>query len=174
MNATRVLLWFLSAAAVLGFASCSDRLPSQPGAGTVESQASSGPVSASLLQASRARWSDSHVDSYRYRFRWECFCGANYVRTVDITVTRGAVTSVTEAETGKPLTREEVAGYRTIEGLFDFVRGAIDHSAASVNGAFDPGLGFPSAVNVDYVAGMADDEIGFRIYSLTPATRFLR
>jgi hypothetical protein len=166
MNTLRALCWLLAAATVLGLASCSGRLPSEPGAATVEPQVSSGPVSDSLLQASQARWSASHVSSYQYRFRWECYCSQDHVRIVDINVTGGVITRVTDVETGARLTGQEAAGYRTIDGLFDFVRGALDQSAASVNGAFDPSLGYPSLVNVDYVAGMADDENGFRIYSL--------
>ena len=166
MNTSRRLRWLLSVAVLLGLASCSGRLPSQPGTATVEPQPSSGPVSDSLLQASQARWSASQVSAYQYRFRWECYCSASHVRIVDINVTGGVITRVTDVATGARLTEQEAASYRTIEGLFDFVRGALDQSAASVNGAFDPSLGYASVVNVDYVAGMADDENGFRIYSL--------
>src|SRR5690242_4900718 len=100
MKTSRALLWFASAAAVMGFASCSGRMPNQP---LVETVATSGPVSDSLLQASLGRWSGAHVASYRYRFRWECYCPQEQIRTVDITVTRGVVTSVTDAKTGAAL-----------------------------------------------------------------------
>jgi hypothetical protein len=166
MNTPRGLLSFLSAAAVVGFASCSGRMPSQPLVGAVPT---TGPVSDSVLQASLGRWSDAHVVSYRYRFRWNCYCTQDYVRMVDITVTRGVVVSVTDAQTGVPLSDQAAANYRTIDGLFDFVRGAVDGSVASVNGAFDPTLGYPSLVSVDYAANTADDEKGFQIFSLMPS-----
>ncbi len=171
MNTSRALVWLLAAAAVAGLASCSHRTPTQPEPEVVLSPASSGPVSDSLLQASQARWSASRIDSYWYRFRWICYCGIDYVRRVDIHVKSGVVTSVIDAETGKPLTAQEVANYRTIEGLFDFVRGAIDRPADSVNGAFDSNLGIPITMGVDYEAGLADDELGFQIESLRPSLR---
>jgi len=166
MSTSRAVLWLLSAAAVAGFASCSGRMPSQP---LVAAVPTTGPVSDAMLQASQERWSDAQLASYRYRFRWNCFCTQDYVRLVDITVSHGVVASVTDARTGVPLGAQAATNYRTIDGLFDFVRGAVDGSAASVNGAFDARLGYPALVSVDYVANMADDEKGFQILSLTPS-----
>jgi len=120
-----------------------------------------------MLVANQARWSASAVDRYRYRFRWECFCGHDEVRTVDITVARGTIVSVVDVETGQRLDAQAASRYRTIEGLFEFVRGAIDYPAVSVNGAFDPDLGIPWSAHVDYVANIADEEKGFRIFALT-------
>ena len=165
MNASRVLLCVVVAAAVMGFASCSGRMPSQPLVGEV----TSGTVSDSLLQANLGRWSESHVVSYRYRFRWECYCPQEALRIVDITVTRGVITSVTDAKTGVALDPLAAAQYRTIDGLFAFVRDAIDGSAARVTGAFDPRLGYPSTATIDYNLSVSDEEKGFQILSVRPS-----
>lgn len=167
MEKSRALRGLLLATAMLGLASCSERMPSQPAVATPVPPTNIEAVSDSTLQASQAQWLASRPETYRYRFRWECYCGQEYIRLVDIAVTRGTIVSVTDVETGQPLNEQEAARYRTIDGLFDFVHSAIAYPAASVNGAFDPGLGYPSAMHVDYVAGMADEEMGFRIYSLT-------
>ena len=171
MQASRALRSLVYATALFGLASCSD-LPSRPVVGTPGPSPSEGAVSDSTLQANLAHWSALHVDTYRYRFRWECYCTPDYVRAVDITVMRGVIVSVIDVGTGKPVDGQAAAGYRTIEGLFDFVHSAIDYPAASVKGAFDPGLGYPSAVHVDYVANMADEEMGFRIDALAPLRRW--
>jgi hypothetical protein len=90
------------------------------------------------------------------------------VRLVEVTVMWGSVVSVVDAVTGKPLAAQAATRYRTIDGLFDFLRQAIDRPAESVRSTFDPKLGYPSAAYVDYVANMADEEMAFRIYALRP------
>jgi hypothetical protein len=161
----RAARWLLSLTGLLGLVSCSDRLPSAPRVGATATP----PLYAatdSTLEANRTLWSSSRIQSYRYRFRWECFCGQDVVQIVEVTVMRGSVVSVVDAVTGKPLAAEAAARYRTIDGLFDFLRQAVDRPANSVRSAFDPKLGYPSAAYVDYVASIADEEMGFRIYAL--------
>src|SRR5688572_17768793 len=122
--------WPIGVIAMLAM-SCADRTPFQPfGSGlwpaplpapTPPTLVTSGGPADSLLEANRALWASSGVDSYRYRFRWECFCTHEYVRVVDITVMNGVIVSVVEASTGRPVSEEAAAYYRTINGLFDFL-----------------------------------------------------
>ena len=167
VNMARARRWLLAVMAVSGLASCSDRMPNRPLIAGPGSPPNSGAPLDSTLEANRALWSASGIDSYRYRFRWECFCVLEHIRVVDITVKRGTLVSVVDAETGATLGPEDAAQYRTIDGLFDFVREAIDFPAHSVQAAFDPDLGYPAVGYVDYVAPIADDEQGFRVYGLS-------
>ncbi len=171
MNMARAWRRLLPVMAVLGLVSCSDRMPSQPRVGNFEATPISGAPLDSTLEASRALWFASRIDAYRYRFRWECYCVPDYVRVVDITVVNRTIISVVDAETGEPLATQAAAQYRTIEGLFDFVRESIDYPAASIHAVFDSNLGYPSVAYVDYVAGIADEELGFRVYALSPLQR---
>ena len=171
MNMARAWRWLLPVMAVLGLASCSDRLPSQPAVRNLGVAPAGEIPLGSRLEANRARWAASGIDVYRYRFRWECFCVSDDVRVVDITVAGGTVMSVTDAETREPLSAQAAARYRTIDGLFDFVRESIDYPAESIHADFDSNLGYPSMAYVDYVAGIADEELGFRVYALTPFQR---
>ena len=171
MNTSPACRWLLPALAVLGLASCSDRLPIRPQIEPPGPEPIVAPVSDSTLAANRARWSDLQIDEYWYRFRWHCFCASEDVRVVDILVARGAVVSVVDAETGKPLSAQDAARYRTVDGLFDFLRGAVDYPAFLVQAAFDSRLGYPAAAWVDYAANIADEEMGFRVYSLQPIRR---
>lgn len=166
----RTYRWLLPLMIVLGLASCSERMPSQPQAGTPGPgpAPTGGAPTDSALAANRARWSASGIHSYRYRFRWECYCVTDYVREVEITVVRGAIASVVDAQTGERLDDQAAARYRTIDGLFDFVRESMDYPADWINVAFDSQGGYPLAAHVDYVAGMADEEMGFRVYGLSP------
>ena len=97
------------------------------------------------------------------------FCAPEQVRVVDITVVHGIIESVVDAETGAPLVPSAAAQYRTMDGLFDFVRESIDYPAASVTAAFNPQLGYAAQAYVDYVANLADEEMGFRVVSLRPS-----
>src|SRR5262245_46171756 len=167
---------------LLGLSSCADQSPVEPlfplGPGPQPFPAPNPPTPAtpsgpadSLLEANRALWVSLGVDSYRYRFRWLCFCTTDYVQVVDITVKNGAVTSVVEASTGRPVTAQQAAYYRTIDGLFVVLRDAIDRPASSMHTVYEANLGFPIETDIDYVAAMADDELSFQVYGLTPLTR---
>lgn len=166
VNTAREWRWLLPVMAMMGLASCSDRMPSQPRVATVGPAPSGGTPSDSTVEANRAIWSAAGIDAYRYRFRWECYCLYERVRTVDITVVKGTIVSVVDAETREPVGGWAATQYRTIDGLFDFVRESIDYPAASIRAAFDSGLGYPSMAYVDYVAAAVDEELGFRVYSL--------
>ena len=168
MKTSRIAAWLLLPLVFLSLPSCgSDRMPNQPRIAAPAPPPTSTPTD-SVLAANQAIWSSSGIDSYRYRFRWECYCVTEYVRLVDVTVTGGRVVSVVDAATRRPLDAQAAAQYLTVDGLFDFVRTAINAPAASIQSAFDPTLGYPASTYVDYVAGMADEEKGFRIYGLTP------
>ena len=167
--------------ALLGLVSCADRTPIQPLIGfgpggpfpppTPPTPATSGGPADSLLEANRALWSQSGITSYRYRFNWVCFCLPEYVQVVDIIVIDGAIVSVVDASTGQPVSDQARAYYKTIDELFDFMRHAIDFPASSFRFVYDANLGYPADTYVDYVAGMADDEKGFRILGLSPLRR---
>lgn len=156
----------LLGAVAFGLTSCGNRMPSQPAAGNGGPPVGGAAVTEASLQTNELRWSSSHLDSYRYRFHWSCYCTPDQVRLVDVTVVHGAVTSVTDANTGEALDAVAASRYGTIETLFEFVRSAILRPADAVNGSFDPGLGYPTAIFVDDKAGIADDETAFRIESL--------
>lgn len=176
MTTTRAL-WLLALTAMLGLMSCADRTPVEPvvafgpsplPAPTPPTPATPGDPPDSLLEANRALWNASGIESYRYRFGWECFCGTDYLRVVDIIVVNGAIESVLDASTGRPVSEEAAAYYRTIDGLFDYIRAAIDRPAASVRSVYDMNLGYPADTFIDYAFNWADDEIRFRIYGLSP------
>ena len=162
MNIARASRWFLALAIVLGVVSCSERMPSKPLVGTPAPGYSGAPTD-SLLAANLALWTSSRTDAYKYRFAWGCYCDPGYVRPVDITVVGGKIVSVTDVATGLLLAPEDAAHYRTIDGLFDFIRESMDYPADQILASFNPTLGFPSSAYVDYRTIVADDELSFGI-----------
>ncbi len=140
----------------LFLAACGDDTPNRPGDPAPDS-----------LAINRSLWALTGFDSYSYRFRWECFCGDGMTRTVDVVVFRNELASVTDVETGTVLDETRLTRYRKMEGLFDFIAEARRQDPAEMRVAYDPVFGYPTEVYVDYVAGLADDEIGFRVYELS-------
>jgi len=178
----RGVIGLMAVVALLGLGSCADETPVEPlfqlGPGPQPFPAPSPPTPAapsgpadSLLEANRALWVSLGVDSYRYRFRWLCYCTTDYVQVVDITVRDGTIVSVVEASSGRPVTAQQAAYYRTIDDLFVLLRDAIDQPAHSIHTVYEANLGFPIETDIDYVANMADDELSFQVYGLTPLTR---
>jgi len=113
-------------------------------------------------------WSFLGFDSYSYRFRWECFCPQEFIRTVDILVVHGRIAAITDATTGDLIDKNSYTRYRTIEGLFDFVREATDSGADRVTVTYDDQLGYPVTAYVDFQEAAADEEMGFRVFELSP------
>ena len=58
--------------------------------------------------------------------------------------------------------------FPTVDGLFDFLEDAIDRGAEEIEVAFDPDLGLPTTVRVDYRLAAVDEEIGYEVEKLLP------
>jgi hypothetical protein len=139
---------FLPALAVLALIACSD--PTAPDAVTD-------------LAVAKRLWAANAPASYQYTFSRSCFCGIEFTRPVIVTVRNGAVESVRYADTGALVAPAMVVGFTTIEGVFALVDEAIAKHAASVTAQYDPARGYPVSIFIDFIAGMADDEMGYGI-----------
>ena len=56
----------------------------------------------------------------------------------------------------------------TVESLFTFIQNAIDRPAQKIRVTYDPTRGFPTEIDYDGAAQIADDEIFFRITDVHP------
>jgi len=56
----------------------------------------------------------------------------------------------------------------TIDGLFSFIQSAIDRPAQLIRAQYDVAKGFPTEIDYDGAAQIADDEISFRISDVHP------
>ena len=114
------------------------------------------------LTENRRKWAEKAIKSYQYEFERICFCPPAVTKRVKLTVRDGAVENVQQADTGEAVDKSKYELYLTVEGLFDYIQAAIDKKAHSVNVAYDPELGYPTSVDVDYIEHAVDDEIRFR------------
>lgn len=120
------------------------------------------------LERSRRLWREQGVDDYELVLERLCFCPPELVEPVVVDVRDGRITAVVVAETGVPVDPELAGFFPDVEGLFDVIEDAIDRDAHAVAVTFDPDTGVPLAIDIDYDAQIADEELSFRVLDLIP------
>lgn len=121
------------------------------------------------LDAARARWEAEGVTSYTMVTRRLCYCGNT--DSVLVEVEQGRVVSARrQLEEGgdQPIPVGERPDTLTVERHFAAIQDAIDQDADSIKSDYDPLLGYPVSVWIDYRENVADEELGLQINELTP------
>jgi hypothetical protein len=77
---------------------------------------------------------------------------------VVVEVRNNRVTSITAANTGKPVNQEYFRQYNSVPKLFNLIQNAIANKADSMSITYHPTLGYPTQINIDESAQMADEE----------------
>jgi hypothetical protein len=114
---------------------------------------------ARLAQA-RSRWRAAGITDYRYELRRVCFCPQELVGPFAITVRGGALSSVVYVPTGAAVVPAPER-HPTVEGLFGQVEAALDRNPSRIAIDYDSALGYPTRIDVDYVAMAVDDEVTY-------------
>lgn len=73
----------------------------------------------------------------------------------------GSPRSVVYADTGASVATDYFQHYDTVEKLFDAIQDAIKRDADEVTVTYDPALGYPSNISIDFEEMAIDDEITF-------------
>ena len=110
------------------------------------------------LEAARQLWRAQNLHTYAFTLQRSCFC-AN-VHPLYVVVLSDTVAGVLDLETATAVDRQ--LG-ETVESLFTFIQDAIDRPAQSIHAEYDSAKGFPTAIDYDGAALIADDEISFRV-----------
>ena len=76
-------------------------------------------------------------------FRWECYCGQEYVEPVSISVRENRIVDVAFVTDNVPFTIGTLWKYRTVDGLFDLLQEGINQKAYSISAEYHPELGYP-------------------------------
>ena len=118
----------------------------------------------SELERQRAKWAKRHVTSYRLTYRRECFCGVEFTAPTAIEVRAGDIATATYTDRGDPIPDYVQVSLPTVEALFAIIDRAIDVEADMIEVAYDPLLGYPRRIAVDYRFNLADDEV---VHSIT-------
>jgi hypothetical protein len=118
------------------------------------------------IAAQRLKWATQRIDDYQLTFSRTCFCAPEGAGLVVLTVLAGEPVEWLYYLSGDPIEPEWQAVFPTIDGLFDFLDDAIDRGAERIEVAFDPDIGLPTTVRVDYRLAAADEEIGYEVEKL--------
>ena len=117
------------------------------------------------LEAARQQWRAQNLHTYAFTLQRSCFCVNT--RPLFVVVLSDTVAGVVDFQTGQSLDRQFG---ETVDGLFTFIQNAIDQRAQKIQATYDPAKGFPTEIDYDGAAQIADDEIFFRISDVHPIT----
>jgi hypothetical protein len=117
------------------------------------------------LEAARQLWRAQNLRTYAFTIQRTCFC-AN-VHPLYVLVVSDTVAGVLDLQTTATVDRQ--LG-ETVEDLFTFIQNAIDGHAQMIRAEYDAAKGFPTEIDYDGAAQIADDEISFRVSDVHPVT----
>ena len=117
------------------------------------------------LEVAHQRWRAQNLHTYAFTLQRACFC--TNVHPLFVFVLSDTVAGVLDLETGTMVDRQLGA---TVEGLFTFVQSAIDRPARLIRAQYDAAKGFPTEIDYDGAALIADDEIFYRVSDVHPIT----
>jgi hypothetical protein len=117
------------------------------------------------LEAAHQRWRAQNLHTYAFTLQRSCFC-VN-IHPLYVAVVNDTIVGVLDLEAA---TFVDLQFGETIEDLFTFVQTAIDRPAQLIRVEYDTERGFPSVIDYDGAAQIADDEISYRISDVHPIT----
>lgn len=117
------------------------------------------------LEAAHQRWQARNLHTYAFTLQRSCFC-VN-VHLLYVAVLSDRVGGVFDLETGEFV---DLQFGETVDDLFTFIQNAIDRHASVIRAKYDATNGFPTEIEYDGAAMIADDEISFRISDVHPIT----
>lgn len=118
------------------------------------------------LDQNRALWTLSGIKNYQYTFGRLCYCLPE--EDIVVTMKAGRIASAVYAPTGASVSAQRQEGLDTIEGLFDLIQESIDQQVYSLSVTYDAVYGYPTYIDIDYHAELADEEITYFISALRP------
>lgn len=115
------------------------------------------------LEVARQRWRAQNLHTYAFTLQRSCFC-VN-VHPLYVLVLSDTVAGVLDLESGT--TVDQQLG-ETVEDLFIFVQNAIDRRAEVIRVQYDTAKGFPTEIDYDGAAQIADGEISVETGTTLP------
>jgi hypothetical protein len=128
------------------------------------------------LAAGRAAWRAAALESYEYGYRKFCECHPDSPPETLVTVRDRQVVAVRHRPFGftnevpAPRPEENLQYYWTIDGLFDLVAAGLKRGA-TVRATYDPTLGYPAEVYIDYDPNFIGDELDVRLTTVAPLSQ---
>ena len=117
----------------------------------------------SELDRQRAKWVQRNVTSYRLTYRRDCFCGAEFTTPTDIEVRSGGIAAANYSDRDDPIPGYVQEGLPTVEALFAIIEDAIARDGDLIEVTYDPLLGYPRRIAIDFRFSRADDEVAHSV-----------
>jgi hypothetical protein len=118
------------------------------------------------LQSHRQLWQSQQIANYQYTYVWHCFCPYPANTPFKVLVKNKLVASASNLQTNQPLEISELSPVKSIDQLFEVIERAIDRRAEQIDVKYDPQLGYPTSIAIDYLKLVADDEVGYSVKDL--------
>ena len=123
------------------------------------------------LEAARARWQQVQTGDYRFGYRKYCECNRDEPPVTVVTVGEGRITSVhhlhDDSDREVPARDGSLDLYWTVDELFAKLATAYQRGAI-VRAEYEPELGYPVSLFIDYDAAFVGDETDLRLTSFEP------
>jgi hypothetical protein len=112
--------------------------------------------------AALTTWQSLELDSYSFTWKRDCEC-TDSGRKIRIEVDDGQISSAVYLDNVTPVGDDLRAHLMTIDGIFVELANAVAGNAELIDVTYEPTIGFPTSVYVDYSSGIADEELALTI-----------
>jgi len=113
------------------------------------------------LEINRQTWFSNMYFHYRFEFRNNCQTCENTYKPSIVEVWHGLQVAATYKDTGETVALENLYEFLPIEQLFLWALDAIDGNADVVDITYDPQLGYPKEIHIDWDTKSIDDELDY-------------
>ena len=121
------------------------------------------------LDFERAKWEAADLSSYEYRYQKICECHREQPSDTIVTVEQGSIVAVRYDREDYlqevPVPPERFDWFRTVDDLFALVAGALEREAV-VRASYEPVLGYPTRIYIDYDQDLVGEEVELRVLEL--------
>ena len=107
-------------------------------------------------------WQLRRPARYEYTVQRQCFCGEDARGPVRVTVDGETIVSQTYDD-GRAVDAPADEWFPSVDGLFAVLRDAFARDAHEIRVSYDPQLGVPVELWIDYSQNIADEELGFTV-----------
>lgn len=115
------------------------------------------------LDQARTLWGDKGTASYQVTVQQTCFCPADLLQPIRVTVVDGEMVDVKGLEQLIQDKSQLDASRLTIAGLFEFIEQAVQREVHKLNVDYDARYGFPRRIDYDGHEMIADDEYQYEL-----------
>jgi hypothetical protein len=123
------------------------------------------------LEAARALWQAAQSGDYRYGYQKYCDCNREEPPVTVVTVAGGEIDEVFhlhgDSDREVPARDGSLDLYWTVDDLFDKLASAYARDAV-VRAEYEPDLGYPTSLYIDYDPGFVGDETDLRLTRFEP------